>query len=90
MKPVRLSSIRLFRVNGHAQCIVSKRKTNIPVEDVQCIGTQRITVSNAFFHEQKYHQTGSYVVRLYRAAFGNNQPISNNDNNPNFPNENKV
>jgi len=57
--------------------------------DVQCLRTQRITVSNAFFYEQEYQQTGSYVVRLYRAAYGNNQPISNNDNNPNFPNENK-
>jgi hypothetical protein len=57
--------------------------------DVQCIKTQRITVSNAFFYEQEYQQTGSFVVRVYRAAYGNNQPISNNDNNPNFPNENK-
>jgi hypothetical protein len=57
--------------------------------DVNCLRTQRITVSNAFFYEQEYQQTGSYVVRLYRAAYGNNQPISNNDNNPNFPNENK-
>jgi hypothetical protein len=57
--------------------------------DIQCLRTQRITVSNAFFYEQEYQQTGSYVVRLYRAAFGNNQPISNNDNNLGFPNENK-
>ncbi|HEV7397213.1 MAG TPA: FG-GAP-like repeat-containing protein [Pyrinomonadaceae bacterium] len=57
--------------------------------DVQCLRTQRITVSNAFFYEQEYQQTGSYVVRLYRVAYGNNQPISNNDNNPNFPNENR-
>ncbi|HEV7397214.1 MAG TPA: FG-GAP-like repeat-containing protein, partial [Pyrinomonadaceae bacterium] len=57
--------------------------------DVQCLRTQRITVSNAFFYEQEYQQTGSYVVRVYRAAYGNNQPIPNNDNNPSFPNENK-
>jgi Tol biopolymer transport system component len=57
--------------------------------DVTCLRTQRITVSNAFFYEQEYQQTGSYVVRLYRAAYGNNQPISNTDANPQFPNENK-
>jgi uncharacterized repeat protein (TIGR01451 family) len=57
--------------------------------DVACLRTQRITVSNAFFYEQEYQQTGSYVVRLYRAAYGNNQPISNTDANPQFPNENK-
>lgn len=54
-----------------------------------CLSSQRITVSNAFFYEQEYQETGSYVVRLYRAAFGNNQPISNSDANPQFPNENK-
>jgi hypothetical protein len=57
--------------------------------DAACVRTQRITVSNAFFYEQEYQQTGSYVVRLYRAAYGNNQPISNTDANPQFPNENK-
>ena len=57
--------------------------------DVNCLRTQRITVSNAFFYEQEYQQTGSYVVRLYRAAFGNDQPIPNTDTNPQFPNENK-
>lgn len=48
--------------------------------DVACLRTQRITVSNAFFFEQEYQQTGSYVVRLYRAAYGNNQPFPNSDN----------
>jgi hypothetical protein len=57
--------------------------------DAACLRIQRITVSNAFFYEQEYQQTGSYVVRLYRAAYGNNQPISNTDANPQFPNENK-
>ncbi len=57
--------------------------------DVNCLRTQRITVSNAFFYEQEYQQTGSYVVRVYRAAYGDNQPIPNNDANPAFPNENK-
>ncbi len=44
-----------------------------------CINNQRIAVSNAFFFELEYQQTGSYVYRLYRAAFGNNQPFPNPD-----------
>ena len=48
--------------------------------DPTCIRNQRITVSNAFFYELEYQQTGSYVFRLYRAAFGNNQPSPNPDN----------
>ncbi len=45
-----------------------------------CINNQRIAVSNAFFFELEYQQTGSYVYRLYRAAFGNTQPSPNPDN----------
>ncbi len=48
--------------------------------DQVCIRTKRIDVSNAFFYELEYQQTGSYVYRLYRAAFGNNQPFPNPDN----------
>lgn len=44
-----------------------------------CINNKRIDVSNAFFYELEYQQTGSYVYRLYRAAYGNNQPFSNPD-----------
>src|SRR5262249_2598359 len=44
-----------------------------------CIRSKRIDVSNAFFYELEYQQTGSYVYRLYRAAYGNTQPASNPD-----------
>ncbi|HLA09308.1 MAG TPA: M12 family metallo-peptidase, partial [Pyrinomonadaceae bacterium] len=47
--------------------------------DALCIHNRRITVSNAFFFEQEYQRTGSYVFRLYRAAYGNNQPSPNPD-----------
>src|SRR5207244_2280988 len=36
--------------------------------------------SNAFFYELEFQQTGAYVYRLYREAFGNNQPFPNPDN----------
>ncbi len=45
-----------------------------------CINSKRTDVSNAFFFELEYQQTGSYVYRLYRAAYGNNQPFPNPDN----------
>jgi hypothetical protein len=48
--------------------------------DATCIHNKRVDVSNAFFYELEYQQTGSYVYRLYRAAFGNNQPFPNPDN----------
>src|SRR5207253_2124450 len=44
-----------------------------------CIRNKRVDVSNAFFYEQEYQQTASYVFRLYRAAYGNNQPFPNPD-----------
>lgn len=44
-----------------------------------CIRSKRLDVSNAFFFELEYQQTGAYVFRLYRAAFGNNQPFPNPD-----------
>jgi hypothetical protein len=47
--------------------------------DPVCLRNQRIVVSNAFFYEQEYQQTGSYIFRLYRAAFGNMQPFPNGD-----------
>jgi uncharacterized delta-60 repeat protein len=44
-----------------------------------CINNKRVDVSNAFFYEQEYQQTASYVFLLYRAAFGNDQPFPNPD-----------
>jgi len=47
--------------------------------DVQCFHNQTIAVSNAFFYELEYQQTGAYAYRLFRAAFGNLQPQPNPD-----------
>src|SRR5262249_34656245 len=44
-----------------------------------CLQNKRVDVSNAFFYEQEYQQTAANVFRLYRAAFGNNQPQANPD-----------
>jgi subtilisin-like proprotein convertase family protein len=44
--------------------------------DLACIRRRRVDVSNAFFFELEYQRTGSYVYRLYRAAYGNNHPAS--------------
>jgi hypothetical protein len=52
-----------------------------------CINTKRVDVSDAFFFEPEFQQTGSYVFRLYRAAFGNTQPFPNPDTTPGFPGE---
>jgi hypothetical protein len=46
---------------------------------VQCLRDRSVGVSNAFFYEQEYQQTASYVFLLYRAAFGNDQPFPNPD-----------
>lgn len=48
--------------------------------DANCLRSKRVDVSNAFFYELEFQQTGAYVYRLYRAAFGNNQPLPNPDN----------
>ncbi len=45
-----------------------------------CVRNKRVDVSNAFFYELEFQQTGAYVYRLYRAAYGNNQPFPNPDN----------
>jgi subtilisin family serine protease len=50
-----------------------------------CLLTRRFNVSDAFFFEQEYQQTGSYVFRLYRTAYGNNQPFPNPDTDPLAP-----
>jgi hypothetical protein len=57
--------------------------------NVQCLRNKRVDVSNAFFYEQEFQQTAAYVLRLYRAAYGNNQPFPNPNPNPGFPNEEK-
>lgn len=49
--------------------------------DTACINQRRVNVSNAFFFEQEFQQTGSYTFRLYRAAFGNSQPFPLIDSN---------
>jgi hypothetical protein len=45
--------------------------------DLACLRQRRVDVSNAFFFEQEYQQTGAFVYRLYRAAYGNQQPAPN-------------
>jgi hypothetical protein len=45
--------------------------------DLNAIKQRRIAVSNAFFFELEYQQTGAYTYRLYRASFGNTQPFPN-------------
>jgi hypothetical protein len=47
--------------------------------DTNCVNQRRINVSNAFFFELEYQQTGSYVYRMYRESFGNTQPFANPD-----------
>lgn len=57
-----------------------------PITDLTVIQQRRVAVSNAFFFELEYQQTGTYVYRLYRAAYGNTQPYPNpvgdNDTHP--------
>jgi len=55
--------------------------------DAACRRIKYTDVSNAFFFEQEFQQTGSYVYRLYRAAFGNNQPFPNPNPDPAHPGE---
>ncbi|MCU1268107.1 MAG: peptidase and in, kexin, sedolisin [Acidobacteria bacterium] len=63
--------------------------TTPPCGDPACLLQRRISVSNSFFFELEFQQTGAYVFRLYRAAYGNNQPFPNTRPDPNFPNEEK-
>jgi minor extracellular serine protease Vpr len=48
--------------------------------DAACLLQRRISVSNSFFFELEFQQTGAYVFRLYRTAYGNDQPFRNPDN----------
>lgn len=54
-----------------------------------CINTKRVDVSNAFYFENEFQQTGAYVYRVYRASFGNNQPFPNPNPDPANPGEEK-
>ena len=56
--------------------------------DTNCLNTRRTNISDAFFVELEFQQTGAFVYRLYRAAYGNNQPFPNPSADPNFPVEN--
>jgi hypothetical protein len=56
--------------------------------DPACVHNKRVDVSNAFFFELEFQQTGAYVYRLYRAAYGNAQPFPNPHPDSNFPGEN--
>ena len=38
--------------------------------DPQCIHNKRLDVSNAFFYEQEFQDTGAYVYRVYKLAYG--------------------
>lgn len=71
------------RINGNA----SNNPAPCPPGDAVCVNTRRVGVSDAFFVELEYQQSGSYVYRLYRAAFGNNQPFPNPFPNASFPGE---
>ncbi|HKZ81765.1 MAG TPA: S8 family serine peptidase [Pyrinomonadaceae bacterium] len=60
--------------------------TSCPPGDQPCIDARRIRVADAFFFEPEFQQTGSYVFRLYRAAYGDSQPFPNPDvGNPALP-----
>ncbi|MFN2454726.1 MAG: Calx-beta domain-containing protein [Pyrinomonadaceae bacterium] len=39
-------------------------------DDQQCINTRRVLVSAAFFVEQEFQDTGSFVYRFYKASYG--------------------
>ncbi|MGI8655287.1 MAG: DUF4214 domain-containing protein [Pyrinomonadaceae bacterium] len=44
--------------------------TKCAATDAKCINTQRISVSAAFFIEQEFQDTGSFIVRTYKATLG--------------------
>jgi len=59
--------------------------------NASCLLTQRVGVSDAFVFEPEYQQTGAYVFRLYRVAYGNSQPFPNPNPDSAHPGEeNKV
>jgi len=42
--------------------------------DATCIGDSRVSVSAAFFIEQEFQQTGSFIYRMYKGSLGR-QPV---------------
>src|SRR3990172_766954 len=50
--------------------------TSCPAGDQLCINARRIAVSDAFFFEQEFHETGGFVYHLYRASFGADPPYA--------------
>jgi glucose/arabinose dehydrogenase len=47
---------------------------NVCGADLACINRRRVEVSAAFFVEQEFQETGAFVFRVYKAAFGE-QPL---------------
>jgi hypothetical protein len=41
-----------------------------PMGDQLCVNARRIAVSDAFFFEPEFHETGGFVYHLYRASLG--------------------
>jgi hypothetical protein len=50
-----------------------------PSGNQDCVNTRRVVVADAFFFEPEYQQSGGYVFRVYRLAFGDDQPFPNPD-----------
>ncbi len=44
--------------------------TSCPSGDTQCLNSKRVSVSAAFFIEQEFQDTGSFVYRFYKASYG--------------------
>jgi len=44
--------------------------TSCPSGDAKCINSKRVSVSAAFFIEQEFQDTGSYVYRFYKGSLG--------------------
>jgi hypothetical protein len=53
------------------------RPGGVPVRDPVTLARQRLFVTNNFFYSAEFQRSGAFVFRLYRAAYGNNQPFPN-------------
>jgi hypothetical protein len=62
------------------------RPGGVPVRDLVTLAAQRLFVTNNFFFSAEFQRSGAFVFRLYRAAYGNNQPFPNER--PDLPNDN--
>lgn len=49
----------------------------VPVRASVTLAAQRLFVTNNFFFSPEFQRSGAFVFRLYRAAYGNNQPFPN-------------